>query len=93
MSEDALPGDLKDAYHERCNVEGADFEDFLDEARGRWPAPALVALVDAVEADILTNMAMMVEERPEMEAAAQARAVALREHFAKLRSRAEEPAS
>jgi len=81
-----VPPALRAAYQRRCQDDGVPLAEFLDEARGTHEAEALVALVDEVEREVLENLAMMAQARPELEPVAAERAEAVRRELASLRA-------
>lgn len=81
-----VPPALRAAYHARCDEAGVSLAAFLEEARGDHPAAALRALLDAVEADMLENVALMAGARPELEAVAAERVATIRREMAALKA-------
>lgn len=75
MAENELPQDLLDQYRERCEMDGATFEAFIDSVRDRWSSAQLLLLVDKVEADVASNIGLMAESNPEIVGMAEQRLV------------------
>lgn len=83
--EPPVPPALRAAYHDRCQVEGASLETFVAEVRDAHADADLVALVDAVEAEILENIELMAAARPDLEPVAGERVEAVRARMRHLR--------
>lgn len=69
-----LPKDLLAAYQENCHVQGETLENFFEDAREKWDAEALIALLNRVEQDIQENIAMLLQANPDIEELAMAKA-------------------
>lgn len=80
-----IPGSLREAYHERCNVGGAPLEDLVQDLAPEYAADTLLALVDEVEEKVLESIGLMVQERPEMESMAESRVQQTRTRMDRLR--------
>ena len=85
MTENELPQDLLDHYRERCEMDGASFEEFIDSVRVKWSSAQLLLLVDKVEADVASNIGLMAEANPEIVDMAEQRLVQNGERMQRVR--------
>ncbi len=85
-----IPAPLREAYAQACNEEGQPFADFVEAVRARFDPEDLLALIDEVEETVLSNMVLMAEANPGLEAVAHARAEGIRSEMEALRARLRE---